>query len=115
MRTNPENPQDLLLCFREMRDRPRLLVIAARPGDEIRGCGGTVYEWTQSGTRVVTIVALAEVQAGPAAAERHFSRVRDTASCDAAAATLGCDLPRYWHAPTLSLTYSEEPITRLVN
>ena len=92
----------------------RVLVLAARPADVALGCGGTLYEWSQAGTRIVTVVALSGPHPGPGSAGRQEGAAGAALAADAALEGLGCDLPRYWRAPAIRLNYDEGTIERIL-
>ncbi|MCF7977243.1 MAG: glycoside hydrolase family 99-like domain-containing protein [Chromatiaceae bacterium] len=65
-------------------------------------------------TRVITAVALTDTAVASALSDRESDMASTMVACDAAAESLGCDLPRYWSAPIIPLTYSEQMIARVL-
>lgn len=91
------------------------IVLAARPGDEVFGCGEALCELVRTGQAVQTVIigtsrgAVDPVGERPEALKSHAG----LAASEAAAQILGSDPPVSWQGTADRATYTEHTISRL--
>jgi N-acetylglucosamine malate deacetylase 1 len=76
-----------------------VLVLAAHPGDELVGCGGTLALHAARGERVHVVIVFDGAGAGGAAAQRESLAARRRAECLAGGRHLGLESYEFWDYP----------------